>query len=48
MFTTLNGPKNDLKHLLKYLFRDRVLIYQKYNSQISKNFEKSQKLSNQI
>ena len=45
-FTTLNGLKNDLKHLLKDLYRGRALICQKYNLQISKNFEKPPKLSN--
>ena len=45
-FTTRNGLKNDLKHLLKHLFRGGALICQKYNSQISKNFEKPPKLSN--
>ena len=35
-----------LKHLLEHLFRGRGLICQKYNLQVSKNFEKPPKLSN--
>ena len=45
-FTTLNRLKNDLKHLLKHLCKGRAQICQKYNSQISKNFEQPPKLSN--
>ena len=46
-FTTLNGLKNDLKHLLEiYLEVERLLICQKHNLQISKNFEKQPKQSN--
>ena len=42
-----NGLKNDFKHLLKHLFKGGTLICQKYNSQISKNFEKSPNQGNQ-
>ena len=48
MFSTLEWTKNDLKHPVKHLFRRGALICQKYESQISKNFEKSPTLSNQI
>ena len=44
----LNGLKNDLKYLLKHLFRGGALICQKCTSQTSKNFEKLAKFSNQI
>ena len=45
MFSTQVWTKKWFKAVLKHLFRGGALICQKYNSQISKNFEKSPKLA---
>ena len=39
MFSKWNRLKNDLKQLLKYLFRGGALVCQKYNPQFSKKFK---------
>ena len=48
MFSKLEWIKNDLKHLLKHLFRGGVLICPKYHSQFRKNFENFPGASNKI
>ena len=48
MLSTQEWTKNDLKHLLKHLFRGGPLICQKCTSQTRKNFEKIAKFNNQI
>ena len=48
MFSALDWTKNRFKESFEAFIWKRGLICQKYTSQISKNFEKSTKLSNQI
>ena len=48
MLITLKWTKNDLKRLLKQLFRGLALICQTYKSQVIKNFDNWPKLSNQF